>query len=606
MRNPRARTDGTTAFPSPRFIPWRKLASLVPCTSGFAETFRAGVEISRWAYRDSSFIACLFFAVWPAVPCFAQQPVLHPVAVQVAEAGMAPPEGEAVKCGLPGIMHALQQQERSPRQRQTLQEILSRPVMQTSIVNGGFRVHFDTTGLNAPAMLDAAGNRLPGSVREYVDSVFAVLSFVSPLETTTLGYGTLRADGSNGGGPEYDIYIMELGNMYGYTTPDASGPEGSTSPTSITIDNDFIFVRPNVNRGMPGLRVTLAHELHHALQIGNYGFWTNDVFLYEITSTWMEDVAYTDVNDYYNYLVASWGHFKNPDQPFNSNELIMYSRSIWGHYISKKFGIAVMRQTWEQVRLARPMVAIDNALRLQGVDAASAFAEWILWNYFTGPRADPVRYYGEGAAYPLISQSPVEFTPSARDLQGTLLPFASRYYQVMRGTDTVSIVLGNIDLGLSLQSPLPALPYTLRLRNTQPDPSYRAVIPGLYCKLDVADIGQWSIWYVDQDSARSNYDPEILIEGRPFPNPFKLNGQTRVYFPVNSPTQVQGSVYIFDSGNVLIRATGPAATETHLGKQMFSWDGLSDGGGLAASGVYVYVIELPDRHVKGKIAVVRE
>jgi hypothetical protein len=75
---------------------------------------------------------------------------------------------------------------------------------------------------------------------------------------------------------------------------------------------------------------------------------------------------------------------------------------------------------------------------------------------------------------------------------------------------------------------------------------------------------------------------------------------------VNSLTQVQGSVYIFDSGNVLVRAAGPSASVMHLGKQMFSWDGLADGGGPASSGIYVYVIELPDRRLIGKIAVVRE
>jgi hypothetical protein len=538
---------------------------------------------------------------------FAQPPAPHPVALQVIEAGLVPPEGEPIKCGLPGITHVLlHPQERSPQQRQSLQQILSRPLMQTSVINGGFRVHFDTTGYNAPAMLDGAGNRLPETARAYVDSIFSILSYVAPLESGTLGYGAFPTDGSNGGGPEYDIYVMELGNMYGYTTPDAAMPEGMTSPTFISIDNDFVFVRPNVNRGVPALRVTLAHELHHALQIGNYGFWTNDVFLYEITSTWMEDVAYTDVNDYYLYLFSGSGHFKNPDKPFTSNELIMYSRCIWGHYVSKRFGIDAMRRTWEQVRVARPMTAIDNALRLQGVSAPAALAEWTLWNYFTADRADPVKYYSEGTAYPLISQVPVEFTPPSRDLQGSLSPFASRYYQVMRGADTVTMIPGNIDLDRSLQSPLPSLPYVLRLRNTQPDASYRAVIPGLYAKLDVAELAMWSIWYVDRDTARSNYDPEVLVEGRPFPNPFRVDGRTVVYFPVNGDEQIRGSMYIFDAGNILVRAVESSASTMNLGKQMFSWDGLVEGGVPASSGIYVYVIELPDRRLRGKIAVVRE
>jgi hypothetical protein len=132
------------------------------------------------------------------------------------------------------------------------------------------------------------------------------------------------------------------------------------------------------------------------------------------------------------------------------------------------------------------------------------------------------------------------------------------------------------------------------------------VIPGLYAKLDVADMATWSIWYVDKDTARSNYDPEVIVEGRPFPNPFRVDGRTNVYFPVNSLTQVKGSMYIFDAGNVLVRAVESTASVLNLGKEMFFWDGLVDGGGTASSGIYVYVIELPDRRLMGKIAVLKE
>ena len=135
------------------------------------------LPFSRTSGHGAGLFILLALAATLVLPCFAQQTVLHPVALQVLDAGLAPPEGEPIKCGLPGITHALlHQPERTLVHIQSLQEILSRPVMQTNIVSGGFRVHFDTTGQNTPAMLDGAGNRLAGSAREYVDSVFAILS----------------------------------------------------------------------------------------------------------------------------------------------------------------------------------------------------------------------------------------------------------------------------------------------------------------------------------------------------------------------------------------------------------------------------------------------
>jgi len=74
-------------------------------------------------------------------------------------------------------------------------------------------------------------------------------------------------------------------------------PERWTS--DIDIDNDFIGSKYNA-KGIQALRVTAAHEFHHAIQYG-YGWW-GERYPYELTSTWMEDVVYTDVNDYYQYL----------------------------------------------------------------------------------------------------------------------------------------------------------------------------------------------------------------------------------------------------------------------------------------------------------------
>ncbi len=545
------------------------------------------------------------------VKCVAQEQALRLVSGTslAIPAHLAPPDGEPVKCGFPVISFALHQRRTGPTEqaRQAgVAGILARTELQVSVLAGNFRVHYDTIGINTPALLDSAGARIPGTARAYVDSIFSILSYAASYEIGTLHYLPPISDGLLGGGPECDIYVMELGNMYGYTTPDESIPAGGRTSSSITIDNDFVFVRPEKNRGMPGLRVTIAHELNHVLQIGNYGYWDEDAFFYEITSTWMEDVVYPEVNDYYNYLKASWSHFRNPETSFASSELIMYSRAIWGHYVSKSFGIDVMRETWENIKFARPQSAIDQTLRAHGMDFAGAYAAWSLWNYFTGARANPATYYTDGADYPQVVQSPIDFAGASRDVPGSLQSLGTHYAQVQHGLDTMTVMMSNVDVAGTLLPSIPLLPYTLRLRSTRVDDSYKPTPIGIYSKLDVTDISLWSTWYIVRNTPNPYIDPSSFSSERPFPSPFRPGRAPCVYLPVEEMEPQRGALYIFSASADLVREIPDVSSTVHLGRQMFSWDGRLADGNVAPTGVYMYVIELPGRRVTGKIPVVRE
>ena len=559
--------------------------------------------------RGLSFIGSLVLLI--QIPVLAQIPMEGGVPARTAveilleNDGQLPPADEPVKCGLGAVTHALAVRlAGTPGMLAAAGTLLNRPVMQARVTRGGFTVHFDTTGINTPALLDASGAAIPGSARLYVDSVFASLEYVAPLEIQTLGYGALRSDGSLSGGPEYDVFIMELSNMYGYTTPDGSPPEGGTSTTFITIDNDFAFVRPQKNRGIPGMNVTIAHEFHHALQIGNYGYWQEHTYFYEITSTWMEDVAYPAVDDYYNYLSASWGQFRNPDRAFTSNDLICYSRGIWGQYIAKKFGREMMRLTWEEIRSAVPLTAIDRALRTQGYDAATAFADWTLWNHFTGSRSDPTKYYPDGAEYPVMTAAVVEYTPPARDVSGSLAAFASRYYQLQRAPDTMAVIVSNVDLTGALGQGAGGT-YDVELRSSRTDASYRLTPIGLYGRLSVTNPVVWSCWYVVGDTVRRDIDPASIMEGRAFPNPFFPGKHTRVALPIAGNAPVTGSFAVYSSGMDRVYVSGNVASTWYLDRQMFFWDGMDNEGSTVPSGVYMYIIDLGDRRVMGKIALLR-
>ncbi len=509
------------------------------------------------------------------------------------------------KCGLPTLSAALHDRMSLPPELQSsLSSLLLRPSLDTSILVGGFRIHFDTVGANAPAMLDSLYHRIPGTVREYVDSVAAILQYTTSVQTNTLGYLQPPQDFGNGGGTQYDIYIGELGSSYyGLTTPETpinSKPDGGTFTTFLEIDNDFSFVFPDSNKGMPALRVTIAHELHHAVQIGNYGYWTGDSYFYEITSVWMEDVVYTNVNDYYQYLRSSQGQFWHPETPFTSNSFIMYSRGIWGSFVEKRYGRDVMRTAWEEIRNVRPLQAMDNALQLSHSTFREAFAEWTLWNFFTESRADTSRYYPEGYSYPLIVQSPIAFAPPSRAMGGSLAALSARYYQVIGLQDTLTLALSNINFNAGIGNSSTQFPYTYLLNTLRVDDSYRATSIGIFFKLDVVDVTNWYTW----DVVGVGVGSAPVTIGIPFPNPF-IVGTSVMFFPINAPSPIEGTLSVF-TGSMDLVFTSTLTSETRLGKQAFVWNGKTSNGEIVQSGVYLFVLDVQDQLTTGKIAVIRK
>ncbi len=504
-----------------------------------------------------------------------------------------------IKCGLPAISYALSQESSLPAyMRSSLSVVLTRPVMQKSITVGRFRVFYDTTGANTPALLNAFGIRIPGSADAFADSVASIANYVADFETDgSLGYlSPLPVNGT-----PYDIYIEELGALYGFTTPETpldTKPDGGTYSTFITIDNDFVFVKPDSNKGLPALRVTLAHEFHHAVQIGKYAYWVNDRYFYEIASVWMEDVVFTDVNDYYEYLRSSQGHFQNPGVPFTSSQLIMYSRGIWGQYVEKRFGREAMRATWDKMVNARPIQAIDLALNSYGSNLRLAFAEWTLWNYFTSGRANPTLYYPEGAFYPVIRQTTNTFTPPSLTAAGSTGPLSSQYFNIVTQQDTLTLALANINI--DNQNPNATFSFAYQLNTNRIDDSYKETGSGVFYKLDVPDRTNWYTWEIHKGIVE-----RVTAAGRAFPNPFRADGSRAVYIPVNSISPVTGTITIFSASmDLMYSATENSVTQP--GSQAFSWNGRTLNNGIAPTGMYIYVIDLPDQRLTGKIALIRE
>jgi len=488
-------------------------------------------------------------------------------------------------------------------ERAALGVLQTREERQTSLIttDGLFKFHFDTAGTHAPALLDSAGNHIPGTARAFVDSAASIIEDVYQVEVLALGYPPPQTDGTLGGGPEYDIYILDLGYLYGETTPDVfAEEEGYTSSTFIEIDNDFSFVTPTENRGIPALKVTLAHEFHHAIQISAYGFWPSDAWFHEITSVWMEDVVYHGVNDYLNYLFSSASQFRSPESPLTeSSSFIMYSRGIFGKFMTKHYGDDTMRHVWEHARGSSPLPALDATLRslASPTTLAVAFAEWTLWNYYTGPRADTANYYSEGALFPVMAEQYYDLISPSQQISSSLSCLGAAYSGYVAGTDTVTVALANVNIACPAGAQTSAA-YTLTVSRTRADDTYRPIPGNLYLNLNVADQSSWIAWTIGKEGPVAG----SAKEGTAFPNPFRPSGGTLVYFPVNAD---DGTVVIYSAGMELVY-NGPQQAQGRLGQRVFTWDGRTNSGRTAPTGVYLFFLSLHGRTVTGKFALVRQ
>ncbi|MSS72173.1 MAG: hypothetical protein EXS64_11880 [Candidatus Latescibacteria bacterium] len=273
-----------------------------------------------------------------------------------------------------------------------------RPTTQAVTVSpsGRFRIHYDTSGLHAVALTDLNGNGVP----DYVEEVGTTADSAWSLQIDGFGFHPPPSDGTVGGGAgQYDIYIQELSrsSAYGFTYP-----ETTTTPTTtsyLEVDNNFTD-KIYTSKGNDGLHVTIAHEFFHAIQFGYYSLFDAQ-WWQEVTAVWMEDAAYPEVNDYYQYLPS---FFDSPtvslDRFLLFGDLHPFGSAVFIHNLHALFGITAMRAGWERLaaQKAWDIQFINDALP-GGFD--QVFPRFVIWDYFTKTRALP-GYYREASAYPLV------------------------------------------------------------------------------------------------------------------------------------------------------------------------------------------------------------
>ena len=524
--------------------------------------------------------------------------------------------GERAVCGTPHLVQAMSAApELSAEYRMRLGKLAQRrPDVQHNLLSpsGRFRVHYDTQGVNAVSPTDDDANNIP----DYIDLTMAVLDSIWVLEIEQLGYNPPPSDNGLGGGDEYDAYVVELnGSYYGLTYPQTAGE--ITTHSYLEIDNNFTDPGYKQTRGLDALRVTIAHEFHHAIQFGYYakfdGSWWQ-----ESTSTWMEEVAYPHIDDYLQYLTY---FLSEPHRAFNSGvyrSLHTYGSAIFSYFLDQRYGRALNRQIWEEVG-RRKSVHLDHFDRvLRQVEPGGlgvAVGEFAVWNYFTNNRHRD-QFYAEGDKYPTVPTRDIAVAAEAVSRDTSLIhATGSVYLRLQPHLRPGGVNLfWDADPGAWRRHLLLIGPDSVAVQAVS-EPTVQIIGWDRFDEIVLVASSAERTGLAYQHFFAAQFDPSLTDPGQSaplatllqpnYPNPFRpgQHQHTRLAFDLAFPSR--------KTRLALFTANGTLVWEQDLGERRADehavlWDGRNAAGHPVASGIYHLLLEADGTAAKRTIAVVRD
>lgn len=499
------------------------------------------------------------------------------------------------KCGFHLINFVRQNIELfTPEQQLQIMKLTARPSTERSIVSpsGKFRIHYDTTAAEKPNYVSSS------SISENLSLITASIDSVYNFEVNLLGYPPPPGDNNAGGDNLYDIYIINLGGgLYGYTESENNlGGEKYTS--FMVIDNDYTGY---YSSGLKGAQVTLAHEFHHGIQMGNYIPRFDDTFYYEITSTAMEEFVYDDVNDYYAYMPS---YFNSPQRAFAEND--GYNLAIWNIYLKDNFGFNILKRQWELMPSQRAINAINISLSEKNSSFKHELNNFGIWTYHTKHRAAAGKYFEEAAFYPLIRPAVTKnFTSPDEVVKISSKSTANNFIRFTNSinTDTLFVLItnGNVQAALTNISSTDSFTYYLY---DYPASGSTQVDSIFYSKFTTTSPQFWSIAEI-LDTIKT-FEPQLKTD-YPYPMPFsyKTHIAEKINIPVTTMKSNEVGLYIFTSAMELVYSNDGELRDTQ-NKNNIAWKVRDNQNRKLASGVYIYVIEDGDEVQKGKLVILHD
>jgi hypothetical protein len=473
------------------------------------------------------------------------------------------------------------------KQKAIIASALQRPTLDTSFVSpsGKFRIHFNKSGNYTPQY----------DLNELAKAADSSYNY----EVNILGYPAPPLDGSDGGDDKYDIYIIDEGGFYGGTTNDRKITD---STWTSFIDIDYAY-KDYYTQGIDAARVTLAHELNHAIQMGNYIYRPSDTFYYEITSTSMEEFVYDGINDYYQYLDT---YFRNPARSFSS--IVGYDTAIWNIFLADRFdtisvaesvrGKNIIRRIWELMPHQRALQAIAQAIQEAGSSFKVEFNTFGQWTYFTKNRAVSGKYFKDAANYPQITPfMTLPFTKPTTSLNVNSEAVSNTFLFFYEDTgDTLVSIISNCDISGALSLSHPRTDFTYILSSEVFNGS-RKIRDGYYTEVKSAS----DFMFVESNIFNSIPINGVIISELDyvFPQPFRYSQNQILNIPASGSGK--GELFIYDISMKLVYSGQLTIDGTD--KIVMRWNGFGSNGKKLGTGVYIYVTKCGDTVNKGKFVI---
>ena len=506
---------------------------------------------------------------------------------------------ENSKCGLFLVNFVKQNIDLfSPQQQQLLKNLSGRPSLPKSIVSpsGKFRIHYDTTSAEKPKYISSM------SIEANLSQIALAIDSAYNFEVSYLGYPSPPSDDGMGGDNFYDIYVVNLGGgLYGYT--ESENDLGGQKYTSfMVIDNDYTGY---YSSGIKGAKVTLAHEFHHGIQMGNYILRLDDTFFYEISSTSMEEFVFDDVNDYYAYMPS---YFLSPQKAFADND--GYNLAIWNIYLKDIFGFSLLKRQWEILPSQRAMNAINLSLSERSSSFKHELNNFGIWTHHTKYRAIPGKYFEEASFYPLIRPlSTIAFTSPDEvvtiNSKATANNFIRFTNQINSDTLYVLITNGDVQGAVSNMGKTDSFAYYLY---DYPESGTSPIDTIYYSKFTTKTPSFWVLTEISDTTVKVR-DPKLETNS-PYPMPFSYGKHILdvINIPTNSNSNEAVSLYIYSTSMQLVFSSDNEfpVIPNNQKNYFIPWKVRDNQGRKLASGVYIYVIKAGDDVQKGKLAILHD
>jgi len=305
--------------------------------------------------------------------------------------------------------------------------------------SGFFRVHFTTEGAHAVPDRDADGSGVP----DHVEEVAALYDEAHAFYTAELGLDAPPTDApeaEDGGDERFDVYLLDFPS----TADGSFRREGCDAAGScwgyMVQDNDF------TGRGYPsasvGNRIVGSHEYFHAVQAG-LGL-SGSAVASEATATWATEAFDPSLPDFERQVA---GYLERPERslgqdPIGPIDAFSYGAALFFRFLEERYDRGVVVGFVAEAGDADPWLDVVDAIlaRDHGASFAEAWADHVVWNLYTGSRADPAESYAHGNQYRTVETRP-ETMPFS-DASIRVFPASARIYEApVGGASDVAVAL---------------------------------------------------------------------------------------------------------------------------------------------------------------------